>query len=279
MIDFIGIGAQKSGTSWAYACLYEHPEICAPVKEIHFFSRPRFEKGREWYESHFKNCDASKCRGEFSTSYLYSEKTPQRIKELYPDIKLIAILRNPVSRAISQYFNAIKAGEIDATISFETYMKDEPSVMEQGLYAEQLERYMNVFKKDQILVLIYEDIRKDPKAFMRSIYQFLGIAEDFESTMLYKEINVARAPRAMSLERFMHHISEVLRKIGLDGFVHGIRKTGLPDFVRKYNTKKKAEVAIDTNSLKGYFAKDVERLSVALQRDLLTEWNIYESQT
>lgn len=279
MVDFIGVGAQKSGTSWAYACLYEHPEICAPVKEIHFFSRPRFVKGKEWYESHFKSCDTAKQKGEFSTSYLYSKETPERIKELYPDVKLIAILRNPVARAVSQYFNAIKAGEISETISFEAYQAEESSVLEQGLYNLQLERYRALFNKDQLLVLIYEDIKKDPKAFMRSIYQFLNIAEDFESTMLYKEINVARAPRAMSLERFMHHSSEVLRKIGLDRFVHGIRKTGLPDLVRKYNTKKKAEVAIDTHSLKGYFTKDVERLSVVLQRDLLTEWNIYESKT
>ena len=50
MVDFIGIGAQKAGTSWVYACLYEHPEICAPIKEIHFFSRSRFTKGREWYD-------------------------------------------------------------------------------------------------------------------------------------------------------------------------------------------------------------------------------------
>jgi hypothetical protein len=70
MINFIGIGAQKSGTSWAYTCLYDHPEVCAPIKEIHFFSRPRFSQGKEWYERHFGSCGEGKLRGEFSTSYL-----------------------------------------------------------------------------------------------------------------------------------------------------------------------------------------------------------------
>ncbi|MCR4285481.1 MAG: sulfotransferase, partial [Candidatus Kaiserbacteria bacterium] len=70
MINFIGLGAQKSGTSWAYTCLYEHPEVCIPVKEIHFFSRPRYAEGKEWYEAHFKKCAEGKLRGEWSTSYL-----------------------------------------------------------------------------------------------------------------------------------------------------------------------------------------------------------------
>ncbi len=117
MVDFIGVGAQKSGTSWAYACLYEHPEICAPVKEIHFFSRPRYEEGKEWYEGHFKKCEEGLLRGEFSTSYLYSEESPERIHACYPNAKLIAILRNPIDRAYSQYRNTIKAGDISEAVS------------------------------------------------------------------------------------------------------------------------------------------------------------------
>ena len=102
MIDFIGLGAQKAGTSWVYACLYEHPEIHAPIKELHFFSRDRFSKGKDWYESHFSHRKEGQKVGEFSTSYLYSKETPERIKELYPEVKLIAIVRNPVTRAYSQ---------------------------------------------------------------------------------------------------------------------------------------------------------------------------------
>ena len=109
-VNFIGVGAQKSGTSWIYACLYEHPEICAPIKEIHFFSRPRYEKGIAWYEKQFDRCAVEKLRGEFSTSYLYTPEAAARIHAAYPDAKIIAVLRNPIDRAYSQYRNAIKAG-------------------------------------------------------------------------------------------------------------------------------------------------------------------------
>ncbi len=277
MIDFIGIGAQKSGTSWAYACLYEHPEICAPIKEIHFFSRPRFQEGKDWYESHFNNCDAKKLKGEFSTSYLYSKEAPERIHSFYPDVKLIAILRNPIKRAVSHYGNAIKSGEIKESISFEEFSVNETSVIEQGLYSEQLESYFRLFKREQILVLVYEDIRKDPQAFMSQIYRFLGVSPAFVPSMLHSEINVARTPKSVFIDRWMHKIAEGLRAIGFDKIVHEIRQSGLPDLVRAGNTKDTKVVEIDTKSLEKYFYGDVKKLSGLLNRDLNQEWDIHET--
>lgn len=274
MINFIGIGAQKSGTSWAYACLYEHPEICAPIKEIHFFSRPRFSEGKNWYESHFKNCDVKKLKGEFSTSYLYSKEAPERIKEMYPEVKLIAILRNPVKRAISHYGNAIKSGEISESVTFDEFSISEPSVKDQGLYSQQLSRYYELFPKYQVLVLIYEDIKKDPQAFMSQIYRFLGVSDTFMPSMLNSEINVARTPKSVGVDRMMHRISEALRAIGFDKIVHQIRKSGLPDLVRAGNTKESKPVEIDIKALERYFSTDVKKLSELIGRDLNQEWNI-----
>lgn len=278
MINFIGIGAQKSGTSWAYTCLYDHPEVCAPIKEIHFFSRPRWSEGKEWYERHFGACGDGKKRGEFSTSYLFSPEAPERIHSLYPDAKLIAILRNPIDRAFSQYRNAIKAGEIVESTTFEEYQETEASVRLQGRYTEQLARYDARFPKEQLLVLIYEDIRKDPVAFMKRIYEFLGIDASFVSSMVYDEINVARTPRHVFIDRLMHHVSETLRKIGLDRFVHLVRKSGIPDIVRSFNTKPKEKSAhtksFDRTPLVAYFKDDVRALSERIGRDMNTEWNI-----
>jgi hypothetical protein len=276
MIDFLGVGAQKCGTSWAYACLYEHPEICAPIKEIHFFSRPRFEKGQAWYEAHFSSCKEGRQKGEFSTSYLYSEDAPLRIHSLYREAKIIAILRNPVARAVSQYRNSIKSGEITEATSFESFAKDEKSVLEQGLYSVQLERYFELFQREQMLVLVYEDIKKDPKAFMKRIYQFLGVDDTFESSMLNNEINVARTPKAVFVDRCMHRVSESLRSVGFDRLVHAIRKTGLPDLVRSRNTKEAKEIIADTTALKAYFKDDVQKLSNLLGRDFVSEWDIHQ---
>lgn len=277
-IDFIGIGAQRTGTSWVYACLYEHPEICAPVKEIHFFSRPRYAEGLPWYESHFKRCAEGKKRGEFSTSYLYDEHTPTRIHEAYPHIKIIAILRNPVARAYSQYGNDIKAGTISEKLSFEAYYRSEKSVLEQGLYARQLKRYFALFPKQQILVLVHEDARKDPSAYIQRIYRFLGVDETFVPSMLYDTINNTRVPKHISVERIMHRFSEFLRRNGFDGLVHTIRRIGIPNLVRAVNTKKekKETMQYDKKPLIEYFKDDVTELSQILDRDLAREWGMME---
>lgn len=275
MIDFIGIGAQRTSTSWVYACLYEHPDICAPIKEIHFFSRPRFENGKEWYEAHFARCDAGKVKGEFSTSYLYTEGTAEKIHAMYPHAKIIAIVRNPIDRARSQYGNSVKAGEIPESMSFEEFYKTERSVLEQGLYAQQLKRYVALFPTSQILVCVYED-NKNPEAFIQHIYEFLGVRTDFVPSMLHDVINVTRVPKSIGLERGMHRFAEFLRRSGFDRLVHLVRQSGIPDVVRSCNTKpQKREVpTYDRDALVRYFKDDVAELSTILGRDLSTEWNI-----
>ncbi len=278
MIDFIGIGAQKSGTSWAYTCLYEHPEICMPVKEIHFFSRSRYAQGIDWYENHFKKCDSHKKKGEWSTSYLYSKETASRIKQHYPNVKLLAILRNPVDRAYSQYRNAIRAGEIQKTMSFSAYDAQEKSVREQGLYATQLEEYFQLFDKGQMLILIYEDLIKDPVAFMKNIYTFLEVEDTYVASMVHEQVNIARTPTLIGVDRCMHHISEFLRRNGFDRLVHTIRKTGITKIIRMLNTTQThvgtREESFNKKEYAKHFAHDVTRLSMMVDRDLRTEWNI-----
>ncbi len=279
MVDFIGIGAQRSGTSWVYACLYEHPEICIPIKEIHFFSRPRYENGTLWYEEHFATCGAGKRCGEFSTSYLYSDVTAERIHKHYPEVKILAILRNPITRALSQYGNAIKGGEIPESMTFTEYYTTEKSVLEQGLYAKQLSSYYKYFDPSHILTLIYEDNKKDPEAFIKNIYAFLGVSTDFVPSMLHESINVTRVPKNIALEKHMHHFSEFLRRSRLDYLVHLVRRSGLPNVVRRLNTKpakKEEKPVFDRATLIAYFREDTTELSRMLGRDLVTEWGFSE---
>lgn len=277
MINFIGIGAQKCGTSWVYSCLYEHPEICAPVKEIHFFSRPRFAKGLAWYESHFSKCEAGKVRGEFSTSYLYTPEAPLRIKEAYPEVKLIAILREPVARAYSQYGNSLKSGEISMDTSFADFIEREPSCLGQGRYMEQLERYSRLFSKDQLLVLIYEDIARDPRAFIQTIYRHLGVDEGFVPPSLFSQINIARKPKMVLVDRVMHHVAENLRRAGLHRLVHKIKTSGVTDWIRQKNTQatpKQEGQTFDRSKFVHYFKDDVTKLSAYIERDMNKEWKI-----
>jgi hypothetical protein len=163
-------------------------------------------------------------------------------------------------------------------MSFAAYSEQEPSVREQGLYAAQLARYDALFPREQMLVLIYEDIKKDPIAFMRRIYEFLGVDPTFVSSMVHDEINVARTPTLVPVDRGMHHTAEFLRRHGFDRLVHMIRKMGIPDMVRKLNTKegkqRDAHTPYDHVAYARYFRDDVVRLGARIGRDMCSEWNI-----
>ena len=276
-MDFIGLGAQKAGTSWIYACLYEHPETCMPFKEIHFFSRERhYKNGIDWYKEKFRTCPKNKLKGEFSTSYLDSEVAAKRIHQHFPNAKLIACLRNPINRAFSSYINGIKGGRVPADWSFEEALKKDKkeNYLEQGFYYRNLQFYLKYFNRDKILVLIYEDIKKNPLKFMQKIYDFLDVDSLFISSMLNRKINIARAPKFVFIDRIIFHIAKSLRKAGLHKVVWCIKKINLPTLIRKINTKKK-EIKLDEKTrheLKNLYEEDIRKLSKMIGRDLEKEW-------
>lgn len=275
--DFIGLGAQKAGTSWIYACLYEHPQIYAPVKEIHFFSRERnWVKGYEWYESFFQDCPPGAKAGEFSTSYLCDPHTPERIYRRYPNVKLIVSLRNPVDRAYSNYLNDIKAGKISPETSFDEALERHPEYLEQGYYMRFLEHYLRYFRREQILILIYEDSLKNPSEFIRSIYQFIGVDDSFVPSMLFRKVNPERIPRFVRFERFLDNLSAFLQKKGLQQLWWLGKKTGIGEKLRALNTRSlkgtgKGLNLSDKKRLFALFEEEVKALEKLLNREL-KEW-------
>jgi hypothetical protein len=272
---FIGIGAQKSGTSWIYANLSSHPEINMPVKEIHFFSRKRFEeKGVRWYESHFKKKDMK--NGEFSTSYLYDDKSAKRIYDLYPNVKLITVLRNPVDRAYSNYNNDIMSGKINNNIDFSSALKEHPEYIEQGFYYKQLKRYFKYFSRGNIKILIYEDIKNSPKLFMREIYEFLNVDSNFISPNLYKRINPSYIPKSQRIAKLKRNAIEIMKKILSGNSIKLLKKTKLYSIINSQSIKEFKTNELNVNERKYLyknFKKSICLLEALINKDL-THWKI-----
>jgi len=274
-VDFVGVGAQRSGTSWLHACLYEHPAICAPIKELHFFSRERnYERGLDWYVGHFDRCPPGTLRGEFSTSYLYAAEAAGRIRAAFPATRILMSLRNPVDRAYSQYRNAIVAGEIAKGTAFADYARADPSVVGQGLYHEQVRRYLDVF--DSVLVLVLEDAERDRAAFVSGVYGFLGVDPSFRPTMLDRSVNASRTPGVVGVDRAMNRVGDVLRRAGLDGLVWRVKKSGVPERLRRLNRGRDGESLeeAERRELAAAFCDDAARLSELLARDLVALWEL-----
>jgi len=274
-VDFVGVGAQRSGTSWLYACLYEHPGICAPIKELHFFSRERnYDRGLGWYLGHFDRCPPGSVRGEFSTSYLYAAEAAGRIHAAFPEARILMSLRNPVARAHSQYRNAIVAGEIRKGTSFAAYVRTDESVLGQGFYHDQVRRYLETF--GAVLVLVLDDAEHDRAAFVRGVYEFLGVDPSFRPTMLDRSVNASRTPVVVGVDRAMNRVGDVLRGAGLDRLVWWVKRSGVPQRLRRLNTGRDRETLEDAEPLElaATFRDDAARLSELLGRDLVALWGL-----
>ena len=184
---FLGIGTQKGGTSTLYHLLKQHPDIYLPEsKEQHYFTT-RYDRGNAWYEAQFAEARPGQVRGEITPYYLFHPDTPQRIRHYRPSMLLIVLLRDPVERALSQYFHARRhwfetleleealAAEPARLASGDQFSHQKHSYVSRSRYMEQLSRYEKLFGKRQILVLRSEDLFSNPSSTWGKIQSFLGL--------------------------------------------------------------------------------------------------------
>jgi len=203
------IGAQRSGTTSLFDVMRRHDEIeGAAVKEIHFFDE-HFRRGLSWYRSFFRvPHEDSVLPMEATPFYLAHPHAPQRIAQHVPDAKLIALLRDPTSRAISHYRYSVALGReplpfLEALKAEEERIDDEWNRMVQdprytsprfraysykhrGRYAEQIDRFLEHVPADQILLLNMGDLVARPHTLLSQISQFLDIADFPEDIVVSK---------------------------------------------------------------------------------------------
>jgi hypothetical protein len=202
--------------------------------------------------------------------------TPQRIRQRYPGIKLVASLRNPINRAYSNYMNDIIKGTVKRETTYSEALVKHPEYVEQGLYFSQLQRYLKYFARDQLLVLVYEDILGDPLGFIQSIYHFIGVNPSFIPSMAFTRINRSRIPRFLWIDRILRKASEFLRRKGLFSLWWFAKKASLGSSIRAVNTLQPGDKTREFSpSERGLsyemFKDDIEELENLLGREL-KEW-------
>lgn len=274
-LDFLGIGAQRSGTTWIAECLREHPEIClSSPKEIHFFGTEKYRKlGFNWYRKHF-NCRPNQIRGEFDPGYFMSEKAAEQIRENFPDIKLIVCLRNPTERAFSNYLSTKDLQPQKK--SFEESIKQNPQALERGLYYKHLKKYFELFPEENILVLIYEEIKKNPEEFIKKIYNFLDVDKNFKPSGLNRKSNTSKEYRLPFVKRWLGKLIKKVKKsyygVSVSNFFRKIGFKKIYYFIEKINTKKirkKPTIKKQTETyLRNYYREDIRNLEQLIQKDL-----------
>ena len=244
------IGAQKSGTSSMHYCIGQHPQLVPPIiKEVHYFDGgllpdvDSFERGASWYRAHFpleKEVSVNQKAFESSPLYIFNPLVPKRIIDLVPDAKIIALLRNPTERAISHYFHTRRKNNDPLSIH-EAMVREETRLQEvidrqdykshefihfsykaRGLYKEQLERYFELFSRDQILVMASEEFFAKPDSCLMRVFGFLGVDDRFKVSNLTPQ-NLGRNRSYVSAEiyeylndYFLPHNKDLYDLIGED---------------------------------------------------------------
>jgi Sulfotransferase domain len=229
---FLVIGAQKSATRWLRMNLGEHPDVFAAASEIEFFNSTRYaSQGLDWYRAQFHGWSGEPVVGEATPGYMFWRHRPevmaQRIFDSLPDVRLIAILRNPVDRAHSGVVHHVQMRSLPRDTEVMPYIasvapEDDPlGIISGGWYAASLEPFRAIFG-DRLLVLLHDDVDDDPRGVYDIALQHVGLAADFQPGELARvRFSFQERPSALPAAR---ELTLDERRLLYEHFVDDIRR-------------------------------------------------------
>jgi hypothetical protein len=269
--DFLVIGAQRAGTTQLHRVLEAHPEVYVPYrrKEVHYFDW-YFDRGVKWYEKFFPSAtDAARYRaiGEVTPDYLFEEAVPQRIHQTLSDCRFVVSLRHPVDRAYSWYRFLVR--RVAEQRSPERFFEESQEGLKRGLYSEQLSRYFEVFPSSSFLILIFEEILRDPTKNLERLAGFLDLSRGWPdpAALMREPVNTTDVPKFRAAFKRAQKLGQVFTRHDMDWVVRLARRTGIP---RVLGTGSPApDLPLSTRAwLQDYYREEIVRLEGLLRRDL-----------
>jgi hypothetical protein len=306
--DFFIVGHPKSGTTALYEMLRRHPRIFMPeLKEPRFLASDMYLRAGgtdasplpdtlEEYLALFADASPGQRAGEASPLYLASELAAERIAELRPDARIVAVLREPASFLRSLHLQFVQShiedrGDLGKALALEGTRREgkqvprssqlRPQVLQYARhvrYVEQLRRYHAVFPAEQILVLVYDDFRSDNEATVKRVLRFLDVDDAFEVEAL--DANPTVRVRSQRLDGLLHAVSvghgplsraakTALKTVAPRSLRRGALSLAQRRMVYAAPRDPNEEVM---EQLRARFKGEVHELSEYLNRDLVKLW-------
>lgn len=279
--NFMIIGVAKAGTTSLYHYLDQHPQVfMCPEKGSNYFG---YEDALNWiwkdegnppllrhfqartfeeYEAFFAGVKDEIAVGEASPQYFRCPTAAQRIHDCIPNVKIIASLRNPADRAFSGFLMRTRRGE--PVRSFYEELTREASHVRESLYYKRLKRYFDLFPREQIKIMIFEEFRKDPTRSIIDLFDFVGVDKSFVPDTSTQH-NPAGIPKVRWLNRLFFHPTLIrTAKAVFPERVHGMLKQ-----VQQKNLKAPPKFPADLRAkLIDLYREDINKLETLLNRDL-----------
>ncbi|NEQ38135.1 MAG: sulfotransferase [Okeania sp. SIO3I5] len=300
---FLIIGVQKAGTTSIYGYLTEHPQVyMSPRKETNFFCVDREKKPEEnrerkpwmgnktridtWekYCELFIDVKDEIAVGEASPNYLVRYQiSSEMIKNYLPDVKMIAILRNPVDRAYSDYLmhlrDGINAGKLRSLSEQVKFHSETSSTIKKGLYYTPIKHYFDTFGQEKLKIFLYDDLTKDSVKMMQEIYRFIGVDDTFNPDTSKRKQSAA-VPKNQTLNNLLQTrnpirtaISSTL-KLAMSLEMRQKLRSGLVN-LNSGGKELQPLSSEERQLLTDFYREDILKLQDLIQRDL-SSWLIIE---
>lgn len=298
--NFLIIGAPKSGTTSLYHYLSQHPDVfMSSNKEPKFFALencPLNFKGTKngisaikgsgittylSYLKLFENADNFRAVGEASPMYLHSEKAPERIKYYFPNMKLIAILRNPVVRLYSDWKHAVRMGYepkkniMKAVKAWEFRKKDNYlpylNYLHKGFYFQHLKRYYNFFAEDQIKIFLYEELTDNANQLLFELLRFIDVDPNIKIDTTIKYMKSTPIVKNKNIDSFVSLILKLTQKKHVRIIERLLGKENINYFVGKISKINRIEEEVPWYVYKEFikiYREDIFQLQFLINKDL-----------
>jgi hypothetical protein len=241
---------------------------------LFFFDR-YWHRGARWYADYFGAAPSEAVCGDVSPSYMTSADVPERIAELIPPAKIVFILRNPVSRAVSHYHHLVSKG--DTRLPFESAVEAFPSIISDGMFNSHIDAFTRTFGEGAVRTLILEKVSVDPHG-LRPLFEFLGVDPSFVPASYGQLKNERRSPRGYVIARLSARFSRRLHSLGLHSVVRAAKNIGLDRIVFSRSAMPTSPIPESVlRRLRQAYRLDAAALGERLSLDLVALWGLADS--
>jgi Sulfotransferase domain len=262
---FLLVGAQKSATTSVIHYLGGHPDVFALQDEVHFFDR-HHDLGLDWYRSRFARVTTERAVGESTPEYMYLPEVLPRVAGALPDARLITVLRDPVDRAYSHFWHNRTRGLED--LSFEDALEAEAgrlasgdptararySYLDRGRYLAQIQRILAHYPAGRLRVILFDDLRHDRVAVVRSLYRFLDVDDSVVPPTISRERNRFVTFRSQRLRKPIRRLPRPLRRVAAR---FNIRYTSYPRLAPEVRRRVAARLRDENRALAAWLGRDL----------------------